>query len=69
MVRLTDRLDMTIAVDWDVKLQNNHNIKGSILNSIMGRFFCLYTVKLSYFASYLFLQYSPGRNFLENKLP
>ena len=23
-VRLTDRLDMTIAVDWDVKLQNNN---------------------------------------------
>ena len=23
MVRLTDRLDMTITVDWDVKPQNN----------------------------------------------
>ena len=25
MVRLTDRLDMTIAADWDVKPQNNKN--------------------------------------------
>ena len=23
MVRLTDRLDITIAVDWDIKLQTN----------------------------------------------
>ena len=27
MVRLTDRLDMTIAVDWDVKPQNNNSNK------------------------------------------
>ena len=26
MVRVTDRLDMTIDVDWDVKAQNNNNI-------------------------------------------
>ena len=25
MVRLTDRLDMAIAVDWDVKSLNNNN--------------------------------------------
>ena len=25
VVRLTDRLDITIAVDWDVKPQNNSN--------------------------------------------
>ena len=27
MVRLTDRLDITIAVDWDVKLQTKTMIK------------------------------------------
>ena len=32
MARLTDRLDMTIAVDWDVKPQNNNS------NSIAGRY-------------------------------
>ena len=26
MVRLTDRLNMTIAVDWDVKPQNNNRV-------------------------------------------
>ena len=26
MVRLTDRLDMTVVVDWDVKPQNKHTI-------------------------------------------
>ena len=26
MVGLTDRLDMTIAVDWDVKPQNNNKL-------------------------------------------
>ena len=27
MAKLTERLDLTIAIDWDVKLQNNNNIK------------------------------------------
>ena len=31
MVRLTDRLDMTVAVDWDVKPQNNNNDNISIV--------------------------------------
>ena len=25
MVRLTDRLDMTIAVDWDIKSEYDHS--------------------------------------------
>ena len=27
VVRLTDRLDMTVAIDWDVKPRNNNNNK------------------------------------------
>ena len=31
MVRLTDHLDMTIDVDWDVKPQHNNNRKPMII--------------------------------------
>ena len=31
MVRLTDCLDMTIAVDWDVKLQIKKNKKNILI--------------------------------------
>ena len=30
--RLTDRLDMTIVVDWDVKQHSNKQIKQNLLN-------------------------------------
>ena len=34
MVGLTDRLDMTVAVDWDVKPQNNNKTKHSVFSVI-----------------------------------
>ena len=48
MVRLTDRLDMTIAVAWDAKLQTKQNkftqpIKVQMMNNIhiITAFLCL----------------------------
>ena len=34
MVRLIDRLNMTIAVDWDVKPQTKQNIKTNRMKEI-----------------------------------
>ena len=39
MVRLTDRLDMTIAVDWDVKSQTKQK-----LGQAMRKYYLLSTV-------------------------
>ena len=42
MVRLADRLNMTIAVDWDVKQQNN-NSKGMRDTALGEEIFALNT--------------------------
>ena len=40
MVRLTDRLDMPIVVDWDVKQQNKTNSFGCFFFFFYSFFFC-----------------------------
>ena len=45
LLMLTDRLDMTIAVDWDVKHQNNQSNKQDSLNEIFLKIFFVITLK------------------------
>ncbi|MEW8548189.1 MAG: hypothetical protein AB2693_32195, partial [Candidatus Thiodiazotropha sp.] len=47
VVRLTDRPDMTLAVEWDVKQQNNNNFKQNGSNARLHAS-PLKTITLSY---------------------
>ena len=48
VVRLSDRLDMTIAVDWDVKPQTKQNLDGPF-SKLYNDFNSMQSLKIFFF--------------------